>query len=78
MLQIENTFFELGESCSQDCLIICDRGAMDAAACNIKVIYTILQILTIIPRKYHNETVRNIYSHMKTKGTYNVFKNNFI
>lgn len=34
MLQIENTFFELGESCDQDCLIICDRGAMDAAACN--------------------------------------------
>ncbi|XP_001951525.1 TRPL translocation defect protein 14 [Acyrthosiphon pisum] len=32
MLQIENTFFELGESCDQDCLIICDRGAMDAAA----------------------------------------------
>lgn len=34
MLQIENTFFELGESCEKDCLIICDRGAMDAAACN--------------------------------------------
>lgn len=34
MLQIENTFFELGEKCEQDCLIICDRGAMDAAACN--------------------------------------------
>lgn len=33
MLQIENTFFELGESCSRDCLIICDRGAMDASAC---------------------------------------------
>ncbi|KAG8334892.1 hypothetical protein J6590_080632 [Homalodisca vitripennis] len=32
MLQIENTFFELGESCSRDCLIICDRGAMDASA----------------------------------------------
>lgn len=39
MLQIENTFFELGESCEQDCLIICDRGAMDAAACNIIIIY---------------------------------------
>lgn len=37
MLQIENTFFELGESCDQDCLIICDRGAMDAAACNKKL-----------------------------------------
>ncbi|XP_021916032.1 TRPL translocation defect protein 14 isoform X1 [Zootermopsis nevadensis] len=32
MLQIENTFFALGESCSRDCLIICDRGAMDASA----------------------------------------------
>ncbi|KAG8223947.1 hypothetical protein J437_LFUL003755 [Ladona fulva] len=32
MLQIENTFFELGETCSRDCLIICDRGAMDASA----------------------------------------------
>ncbi|XP_050443538.1 TRPL translocation defect protein 14 isoform X4 [Adelges cooleyi] len=32
MLQMENTFFELGETCEQDCLIICDRGAMDAAA----------------------------------------------
>ncbi|KAK7788766.1 hypothetical protein R5R35_000017 [Gryllus longicercus] len=32
MLQIENTFFALGQSCSRDCLIICDRGAMDASA----------------------------------------------
>lgn len=42
MLQIENTFFELGESCDQDCLIICDRGAMDAAACNTTIIHIIL------------------------------------
>lgn len=33
MIQIENTFFELGETCQRDCLIICDRGAMDASAC---------------------------------------------
>ena len=33
MLQIENTFFALGESCTRNCLIICDRGAMDASAC---------------------------------------------
>ncbi|XP_017767078.1 PREDICTED: TRPL translocation defect protein 14 isoform X2 [Eufriesea mexicana] len=32
MLQIENTFFQLGESSSRNCLIICDRGAMDASA----------------------------------------------
>nr|CAD7455114.1 unnamed protein product [Timema tahoe] len=32
MVQIENTFFSLGDSCTRDCLIICDRGAMDASA----------------------------------------------
>ncbi|KAF7988970.1 hypothetical protein HCN44_007280 [Aphidius gifuensis] len=32
MIQIENTFFQLGETCSRNCLIICDRGAMDASA----------------------------------------------
>lgn len=32
MLQIENTFFELGQSCKRDCLIICDRGAMDVSS----------------------------------------------
>lgn len=39
MIQIENTFFELGESCSRDCLIICDRGAMDASACMLYILY---------------------------------------
>lgn len=33
MLSIENTFFDLGETCSRDCLIICDRGAMDVSSC---------------------------------------------
>lgn len=33
MIQIENTYFELGESCKKNCLIICDRGVMDASAC---------------------------------------------
>ncbi|CAH1101662.1 unnamed protein product [Psylliodes chrysocephalus] len=32
MIQIEDTFFELGKTCSRNCLIICDRGAMDASA----------------------------------------------
>ncbi|XP_014245404.1 TRPL translocation defect protein 14 isoform X2 [Cimex lectularius] len=32
MIQIENTFFELAETCPRNCLIICDRGAMDASA----------------------------------------------
>lgn len=32
MLNIEETFFELGKTCKRNCLIICDRGAMDASA----------------------------------------------
>uniref|UniRef100_A0A0A9VVL2 NadR/Ttd14 AAA domain-containing protein n=1 Tax=Lygus hesperus TaxID=30085 RepID=A0A0A9VVL2_LYGHE len=32
MLQIENTFFELGGTGRRNTLIICDRGAMDASA----------------------------------------------
>lgn len=32
MIQIEDTFFELGNSCFRNCLIICDRGFMDATA----------------------------------------------
>lgn len=34
MIQIENTFFELAETVSEtrNCLIICDRGVMDASA----------------------------------------------
>ncbi|XP_018562713.1 TRPL translocation defect protein 14 isoform X2 [Anoplophora glabripennis] len=32
MIQIEDTFFELGRTCRRNCLIICDRGAMDASA----------------------------------------------
>ncbi|XP_065174145.1 TRPL translocation defect protein 14 isoform X2 [Atheta coriaria] len=32
MIQIENTFFELGKTCKRNCMIICDRGAMDASA----------------------------------------------
>jgi len=51
MLQIENTFFELGESCDQDCLIICDRGAMDAAACNKIFLYDIININLSINKK---------------------------
>merc|ERR1712062_432894 len=33
MIQIENSFFDLASSSSsQNCLVICDRGAMDASA----------------------------------------------
>ena len=33
MIQIENTFFALAERSNRDCLVICDRGTMDASAC---------------------------------------------
>ncbi|XP_023175167.1 TRPL translocation defect protein 14 isoform X2 [Drosophila hydei] len=32
MVQIENTYFQLGNSSTRNCLIICDRGVMDASA----------------------------------------------
>lgn len=32
MMQIENTYFKLAQTANQDCMIICDRGAMDASA----------------------------------------------
>jgi len=32
MLAIENTYFSLAEACPKSCLIICDRGIMDATA----------------------------------------------
>ncbi|XP_043221714.1 TRPL translocation defect protein 14-like isoform X2 [Amphibalanus amphitrite] len=32
MVSIENTYFELAETVDQNCLIICDRGTMDASA----------------------------------------------
>ena len=32
MIQIENSFFDLANSTERNCLVICDRGAMDASA----------------------------------------------
>ncbi|XP_076108691.1 TRPL translocation defect protein 14-like [Mytilus galloprovincialis] len=32
MKQIEDTYFELANTCPQNCLVICDRGIMDASA----------------------------------------------
>lgn len=32
LIQIENTFFELASKCKKNCLVICDRGTMDALA----------------------------------------------
>lgn len=33
MMQIENTFFDLASKGDCNCLVICDRGTMDATAC---------------------------------------------
>ena len=33
MMQIEDTYFDLAAGCKQNCLVICDRGVMDASAC---------------------------------------------
>lgn len=35
MIQMENTFFALAERFNRDCIIICDRGTMDASACKL-------------------------------------------
>jgi hypothetical protein len=32
MIQIENSFFDLASTTNRDCLLICDRGTMDASA----------------------------------------------
>ena len=32
-LQLEKTFEDLAQSSKQNCIIICDRGVMDAKAC---------------------------------------------
>lgn len=61
MIQIENTFFQLGDTCNRNCLIICDRGAMDASACMRDRYYTFVFSNNIIFSYYqrkvgtHNE-----------------------
>lgn len=46
MLSIEHTFFTLAESCKQNCLVICDRGIMDASACEYSLLCIICLRLT--------------------------------
>ena len=50
MMQIEQSYFSLAESNPHNCLIICDRGAMDASACETLSILSssMLMTLTII------------------------------
>lgn len=33
MMQLEETYFTLGHTCPRNVLIICDRGTLDASAC---------------------------------------------
>lgn len=33
MMAMEETYFSLADTCNRNCLVICDRGTMDAAAC---------------------------------------------
>ena len=46
MMQIESTFFDLAASCSQNCLVICDRGTMDASACTYSYCFLTCSYLT--------------------------------
>lgn len=32
MMQVENTYFDLAQTCPQNCLVVCDRGLMDGSA----------------------------------------------
>ncbi|XP_022835819.1 TRPL translocation defect protein 14-like [Spodoptera litura] len=60
MIQIENTFFELGRTCQRDCLIICDRGAMDASACKLHSIYYLN--FKVFKSKFKTEWYQNGYN----------------
>ena len=37
MITIEQTFFDLAAACDKNCLVICDRGTMDATACKLQL-----------------------------------------
>ena len=37
MMQIENSYFDLAKNAKKNCLIICDRGLMDASACKLSI-----------------------------------------
>lgn len=64
MIQIENTFFELGRSCKRNCLIICDRGAMDASACKFSpffcfMVHFIICLLKVITKEKWEQIMKN-------------------
>lgn len=61
MLQIENTFFELGRTTSKNCLIICDRGAMDASACKYPPIqFQTLESVNVVKTSIFSYTKRQM------------------
>ncbi|CAH0718841.1 unnamed protein product, partial [Brenthis ino] len=61
MIQIENTFFELGRTCQRNCLIICDRGAMDASAFISKEKWEAM----LVANNWHSVELRdNRYNHI--------------
>ena len=64
IIQLENTFFDLAESCNQNCLVICDRGVMDASACNV---FSKL-------RKLHQERYSILYFSLLTRLLARVLK----
>ena len=43
----EDTYFELAESSEQNCLVICDRGTMDAVSCKWTPFFLLLNIMYI-------------------------------
>lgn len=61
MVQIENTYFDLGRTCSRNCLIICDRGAMDASACKCIHTHNIsTRRLRVTTRTHSDITITNV------------------
>lgn len=47
MVAIEDTYFSLAETCKRNCLVICDRGTMDAAACKFANILANTKITSV-------------------------------
>ena len=68
MMQIEQTYFDLAEMCSTNCLVICDRGVMDPSACTL-LPYLPLCVCVCIHVRHINEGELNRYT---AKCTYSI------
>jgi hypothetical protein len=42
MMHLEKTFFDLADSCLTNAIVICDRGVMDATACELYVLISVM------------------------------------